>query len=164
MIRAVMTYPLFTYPQGKSLLPQDVKTTPRFQRSWTDFLNSAKFICLYLFYVVVLLRGTNEITLVLRRIETFIRDVENVVASSSNQLNREIWFCKDFTGVTILKWNLTKYSVIRETIWLENYVVKNEMFHGKFVHAVSCRIDLPWKIYNIFQEAKYIFLTRVTNN
>lgn len=34
MIRAVMTYPLFTYPQGKSLLPQDVKTTPRFQRSY----------------------------------------------------------------------------------------------------------------------------------
>lgn len=153
----------------------------------TDFLNSMEFICLYLFYVVVLLRGTNEITLVFRRIETFIGD-EKTLSQVRNRLNREIWFCKDFTpaGVTILKWNLTRYLIIREAITIGKSCCKNEMFREKFVLFVlhSLESSLIFLValqfsnkclitiynYNIkfiaflknFQETKHIFLIRVT--
>lgn len=126
----------------------------------TDFLNSVEFICLYLFYVVVLLRGTNEITLVFRRIESFIGD-EKTLSQVRNRLNREIWFCKDFTpaGVTILKWNLTRYLIIREAITIGNRVVKMKCFARNLYYLCCIHWNHHWSSLLL-----YNFRTNVRTN
>lgn len=150
------------YVSARKSLSYRYKNTARTKdfKDCTDFLNSVEFICLYLFYVVVLLRGTNEITLVFRRIETFIGD-EKTLSQVRNRLNREIWFCKDFTpaGVTILKWNLTRYLIIRSNYDWKIVVVKMKCFARNLYYLCCIHWNHHWSSLLL-----YNFRTNVRTN
>lgn len=110
----------------------------RFQRSY-GFLEFREIYlpCIY-FTSSFCLLGTNEITLVFRRIETFIGD-EKTLSQVHNRLNREIWFCKDFVPSRDNDFKI-KFNKRFSYSWnntIGKLCCKNEIFRGKFELFVS---------------------------